>query len=244
MESLKHEFEKIKESTNPEFLNNFIIELGKNPNEEFLHFLKYFIDNLPNQILDKINLNLIFVIGEIGSKIPLEKDYLQFLLETYYKSDRWIRNEILQALEKISRNLKVDEDLVVLISTAVNDEYASIKLSALSALSNFKSLPNKVLRNIFLVMNSNKSEIFDGCRRVFAHLSLGPQQLFVALDDTDNYKILKTEGIRSLLLIQFKSIINLELFRELILDSGWGKEYKEKFLKEIETFERILVKNQ
>jgi hypothetical protein len=137
----------------------------------------------------------------------------------------------------------LSENVVVLIGNAVNDEYPLIKLSALSALSRFKSLPHTVLRNLFLLMNSNKSELLDGCRKVFTKLSLRSHQLFTALDDSDNYKILKSKGIRSLLLIQFKSIINLDQFRDLVLNSGWKKEYKENFLREIDTFERILVKN-
>ncbi|MHA1886066.1 MAG: hypothetical protein ACW96S_13495 [Promethearchaeota archaeon] len=243
MESLNHKFKKIRDSNNPEIINDFIIELSKNPNGDFLQFLGYLIENLSPKNLEKISLNLTFALGEIGNVVPLEEFFMGFLYETYHKSDRWIRNEVIQAFEKISQMTNLSENVVVLIGNAVNDEYPLIKLSALSALSRFKSLPHTVLRNLFLLMNSNKSELLDGCRKVFTKLSLRSHQLFTALDDSDNYKILKSKGIRSLLLIQFKSIINLDQFRDLVLNSGWKKEYKENFLREIDTFERILVKN-
>ena len=243
MENFRVEFEKIKESDNTEILNNFLIELSKSPNAEFLQFLKYFIGNLSSQALEKIKLNLIFVLGEIGSLDPLEKEYITFLQETYFKSDRWVRNEVIQALEKISHNTSIDEDIIILIGNALNDEYPLIKLSALSALSNLRSLPHSVLRNLFLIMNSKQSELLEGCRKVFRKISLRPQELFDALDDSENYKILNPKGIRSLLLIQFNLIINLEQFKELIMNSGWDPEYKDNFLREIETFERILIKN-
>ena len=67
--------------------------------------------------------------------------------------------------------------------------------------------------------------------------------LFNLLNTLDNYKILKSRAVRSLLLIQFKSIMNLESFREMILNSKWDEDYKKIYLDEIDTFERIFVKN-
>ena len=92
-------------------------------------------------------------------------------------------------------------------------------------------------------MNSKDSEILEGCRRILKRIPQQPDRIFNLLNRSDNYKILKQRGIRSLLLIQFKSVVNTESFREMISNSSWDDSYKENYKKEIDTFERILVKN-
>ena len=243
MELLRQNFDEIKESNNPEAINDFIIKLSENPNTEHLNYLKYFVEYLDPQILDKIKLNLIFVLGAIGNLTPLPGEYLLLLEEEYYKSDRWVRNEIIQAIDKISNNTELNEKTVELISNALNDEYSVIKISTLKLLSNFKKLPDGILKNLIRLMNSKDSEILEGCRRILKRIPQQPVRIFNLLNGSDNYKILKPRGIRSLLLIQFKSIVNTESFREMILNSNWDKTNKENYIKEINTFERILMKN-
>ena len=62
MELIKKSFEKIKNTRKPEEINNFLNKLSKNPIEEYLIFLDFFIKNLETQIFDKIKLNLIFLV--------------------------------------------------------------------------------------------------------------------------------------------------------------------------------------
>ena len=81
------------------------------------------------------------------------------------------------------------------------------------------------------------------CRRILKRIPQQPDRIFNLLSMSENYKFLKPRGIRSLLLIQFKSVINAESFKEMILNSNWDENYKEIYLKEINTFERILIKN-
>lgn len=243
MELLKQKFDEIKKSNNPEVINDFLIKLSDNPNIEYLNYLKYFVEYLDPQILDKIKLNLIFVIGEIGNLAQIPDEYLRILEEIYYKSDRWIRNEVIQAIDKIFKNTEVNEKTVELISNALNDEYVVIKISTLKLLANFKKLPDSILKNLIRLMNSKDSEILEGIERILRRIPQQPDRIFNLLNRPDNYKILKPRGIRSLLLIQFKSIINTESFREMISNCSWDDSYKEKYLKEINTFERILVKN-
>jgi len=243
MELLKQKFDEIKESNNPEVINDFLIKLGDNPNIGHLNYLKYFVEYLDPQILDKIKLNLIFVLGEIGNLTLLPAEYLLLLEEIYYKSDRWIRNEVIQAIDKISKNTELNEKTVELISNALNDEYSVIKISTLKLISNFKKLPDSILKNLIRLMNSKDSEILEGCRRILKRIPQQPDRIFNLLNRSDNYKILKQRGIRSLLLIQYKSIVNAESFREMILNSNWDKTNKENYIKEIITFERILMKN-
>ncbi|GAG77520.1 unnamed protein product, partial [marine sediment metagenome] len=149
---IKAYYKEAKESRDPEIINNFLIELGKNPKSEYLNLLDFFINDLEDQLYEKIKLNLIYVIGEIGNLIPLSNDFLELLYNTYYISDRWVRNEIIQAIDKISKNTELNEKTVELISNALNDEYSVIKISTLKLISNFKKLPDSILKNLIRLM--------------------------------------------------------------------------------------------
>ncbi len=243
MELLKQKFEEIKKSDNPELLNDFLIELNDNPNIEYLNYLKYFVEYLDPQILDKIKMNLIFVMGEIGNLAQIQEEDLRILEQIYYKSDRWIRNEVIQAIDKVSKNTELNEKIIELISNALLDEYSIIKINTLKLLSHFKKLPDSILKNLIRLMNSRDPEVLEGCRRILKRIPQQPERIFNLLNKSDNYQILKPRGIRSLLLIQFKSIVNTESFREMILNSSWNDSYKENYIREINTFERILIKN-
>lgn len=243
MELIKKSYKEAKDSGNAEKINDFLIVLIKNPKKEYLNFFDFFIEDFPEETYEKIILNLVYLLGEIGNLTPLSDSYLTLLYDTYKKSDRWIRNEIIQAIDKISKNTELNEKTVELISNALNDEYSVIKISTLKLLSNLKKLPDSVLKNLIRLMNSKDSEILEGCERVFKRIPQQPDRIFNLLNRSDNYKILKPRGIRSLLLIQYKSIVNAESFREMILNSNWDKTNKENYIKEIITFERILMKN-
>ena len=243
MELLKQKFDEIKKSNNPEVINDFLIKLSDNPNIEYLNYLKYFVESLDPQILDKIKLNLIFVMGEIGNLAQIPDEYLRILEEIYYKSDRWVRNEVIQAIDKISKNTELNDKIIEIISNALNDEYSAIKISTLKLLLNLNKSPDSILKNLIRLMNSKDSEIVEAIERILRRIPQQPDRIFNLLDKSDNYKFLKPRGIRSLLLIQFKSIINTESFREMISNSSWDANYKENYLKEINTFERILAKN-
>jgi hypothetical protein len=232
-------FEELK---NPEEINDLLIKLSKNPSFEDLKYVKHLIDKLDTPVFKKIELNLIFLLGEIGKENPLEDKYLTFLSETYYKSDRWIRNEIIQTIEKISKNTKISDDMIKLIGYAVNDDYFPIKINALKLLLVLGDLPLFIIRNIFQALNLKNSEIEGYCVKIFEKFLPDFNQLFSSLDYLENYKVLKTKAIRSLILIYFRSPMNLEAFREKISTSKWDLEYKEKFFKEIDTYEKILFK--
>jgi hypothetical protein len=243
MELNINSFEEVKTSKNPELINDFLIKLSKNPKKEYLNFLDYFLEELGEDVYQKIKLNLIFVLGEIGNLTQLNDKYVQRLNKIYHKSDRWVRNEIIQAIDKISRNTELNAKTFELISNALNDEYSAIKFSTINLISNLKSLPDNILKNLIQLMNSKDSEILEGCRRILKRIPQQPDRIFKILNESDNYQILKPRGIRSLLLIQFKSIVNTESFREMISNSSWDEGYKESYIKEINTFERILIKN-
>ncbi|MFX0029477.1 MAG: HEAT repeat domain-containing protein [Candidatus Hermodarchaeota archaeon] len=243
MELSKQNLDEIKKSNNPEIINNFLIKVSKNPKTEYLSFLQDLIEYLNPQILDKVKLNLIFALGEIGSLISIDEYYQNFLYETYHHSDRWVRNEIIQSIEKISSKSDLNRNIIGLVGSALNDDYNPIQYNALRVLKNLSSFPDSVFKNLFHALNSKNPEVIEGCKELLDKIRFNPQEFFNLLNQYENYKILKPRAIRSLLLIQFKSIIQLESFRDNILSSEWDKNYIEKFLKELDTYERILIKN-
>ncbi|MHA1986403.1 MAG: hypothetical protein ACW98D_07185 [Promethearchaeota archaeon] len=243
MESFSEAFEKVKNSVDIEEINDFLIRIGENPQEEFLIFLDYFINETEKAMFKKIKINIVYVLGEIGSVTKIADSYLQKLTDIYYMSDQWVRNETVQAINKISTNSNLNENIVNLLGNSLNDDYLPVKLGALKVLTNFKVFPKSIFRNFFHVLNTKESVILDQCRRILDKVPLETHSIFEALNFSENYKFLKPRGIRSLLLIKFKSLFNLESFREEVFNSGWDNSFKENFLKEIDIFQSILVKN-
>jgi hypothetical protein len=242
MELIRLNFDKIKESNNPEAINDFLISLSEDPKEEYLNFLDYFINEAEERIYEKVKLNLIFVLGEIGKLTKVSDKYLQKLRDIYFTSDRWVRYEIIQAINKISKQTKLSDKILALLGNALNDDYLPVKKSVLEILKILEFLPNSILIQIFRVLNSKDSEVLDLCRQVLERVPIDSNSIFKSLDTSENYTILKPRAIRALLLMKFKSISNLEAFREMIFKSGWEFNIKERYLKEIDTLQRILLK--
>lgn len=243
MELTTDSFEKAKKSENMEEINDFLIKLGENPKIDYLKFLDYFINETEGPMYEKIKINLVYVLGEIGNLTKLEENYLQKLIDIYCTSDRWVRKEVIQAINKISKESNLNENIIGLLGNALMDDYLPVILSALGVLLNFKIFPNSILRNFYQVLNSKESEIVDFCIRVLETVPLETQSIFELLNFSENYKILKPRAIRSLLLTKFKSLFNLKSFREEIFNSGWHNSFKDGYLKEIDTLQRILIKN-
>jgi hypothetical protein len=242
MELVKNNFEEIKKTKDPEKINDFLINLSKDPFEEYLQYIEYFKNNLDAQIFEKVKLNLIFLLGEIGKLTALEKKFMNLLKDEYYSSDRWIRNEIIQAIGKISFHSDLTEDVIKLIGYAVNDGYPPIKVNALQVILYLEDLPPIVRKSIFQALNSRKPKLEALCVKILEKFLPDYNQLFFSLNYLDNYKALKTKAIRALLLVYFRSGLNLESFRQKISNSNWEIGYKDDFLKEIDIYEKILLK--
>ena len=73
---IKLKFDEIKKSNNPDLINDFLIVLSENPSKEHLGYLNHFIESTDAQILNKIKLNLMYLLGEIGNLTPLQDDFL------------------------------------------------------------------------------------------------------------------------------------------------------------------------
>jgi len=241
--SIEKSFNSVKSSKNPAEINDFLVEISKKPQKEYLKFLEFFIKDLDIDIFEKIKFNLIYLIGEIGNLIPLEQKYLKFLVNTYYNSDRWVRNETVQAIKKITINTKLIDEVIKLIGYAINDEYLPIRVNALKVLLNLDDIPLSIMRNLFLALNSKELELERLCINIFEKFLPDFNELINLLNYSDNYLVLKPKAIRTLLLIYFKSPFNLESFRKIISSLNWKIEFKERFLREIDTYEKIIIKN-
>ncbi len=242
MEDIEKVLLKIQDNTNSQEINDILIELSKNPSEKYLVIVDFFLDSLNSTILNKIKLNLIFLIGVIGSKTVLNRKYLNFLVESYFNSDRWVRNEIIQSFLVILQNHEYNNEIYQIIEHALNEDYAPIKKSALSILMILKELPEKVVLTLLRILDTNNDEILEMGLMILKRSVQTWDELFELLNISKGYTILNKFIVRVLILEYFDSISELESFIEKINSSKWEEEYKILCKTEIKSFQRILKK--
>ena len=131
MEEIKEKFQKIQRSKDAQEIKDFLIDLSKNLSKDSVIIIEFIIDNFDLPLIEKIKLNLIYLIGEIGKNYSIEEKFYNYLLENFFTSDRWVREEILLSLIKISKNLIDTNELWKVLNFALNEEYKPIKLNAL-----------------------------------------------------------------------------------------------------------------
>ncbi len=242
MEDIEKILLKIQDNTNSQEINDILIELSKNSSENSLVIVDYFLDSLNSTILNEIKLNLIFLIGVIGSKTVLNRKYLSFLVESYFNSDRWVRNEIIQSFLVILQNHEYNDEIYQIIEHALNEDYAPIKKSALNVLMILKELPEKVVLTLLRVLDTNNDEILEMGLKILKRSVQTGDALFELLNISKGYAILNKFIVRVLILEYFNSISELESFVEKINSSKWEEEYKILCKTEIKSFQRILKK--
>jgi len=242
MEDIENILLKIQDNTNPQEINDILIELSKNPNEKTLVIIDYFLDSLNATILNKIKLNLIFLLGAIGSVTVLNRKYLNFLVESYFNSDRWVRNEIIQSFLVILQNHEYNNEIYQIIEQALNEDYAPIKKSALNVLMILKELPESVLLTLLRILDTNNDEILEMGLKILKRGVQTWDELFELLNISKGYTVLNKFIVRVLILEYFDSISELEAFIEKINSSNWEEEYKILCKTEINSFQRILKK--
>ncbi|MFW9783960.1 MAG: hypothetical protein ACFFFB_16865 [Candidatus Heimdallarchaeota archaeon] len=238
----KHNFflESIK---NEDFdsINNLLIEASRRAKREDLIYFDYLIENAKGSLLEKVKLNLIYLIGEIGENNILESKYLEYLIKSYFDSDRWIRNEIIQSLGKIVDKNEVSSEIYTILAYAVLEDYIPTKMNALKLLRRLKHVPNIIIKNIIKVIDVNNLEIVEYSIRVLKNHIKDEIALFNILNTNRNYTLLTKNSFRTLLIEYFDFITSLETFKEKILKADWIDEYQNLFVKEIESFQRILL---
>ena len=243
MQDIAEQFERIKTSMDPELIDDFLIELGKNPQIEYVPFIDYFLEKSSPEIVQQIKLNLIYDLGELGRLGIINQKYFEFLKETFFNSDRWVRNEIIVALNKILSQSKTQENIFELLGYAIIDEYIPLKISGLKTLLLFDKIPIYFYNKIFLNLHTTDSNVFSLLTSILQKFIMDEEFLFKILEESDNYKIFKRFVIRSLLISFFNSVLSLkslENFRVLVMNSEWIN--KENFIHEIDIYEKILLK--
>ena len=241
--NLEEQFNRVINSKDPEEIDDFLIEIGRNPQIKYLTFIEYFIENCDKSLFQKIKLNLIYALGEIGKLKTIPDKYTRFLIREYNGSDRWVRGEVIKTFEKLSSNTILDDSVIKLLGIASNEDYLPNSINALNILSKrIRNIPRTILRNIFNVINSSDSDLRESASGVLTKIVRNEEELFESLLQNDNYKILKKNAIRSLLVIYLKSIFSIESFRQKIIESKIESLHKDIILDEIKTYKSILSK--
>ena len=233
---------KIRNTTNPQEINNILIELSKKPNIKLLAIIDYLLDSLPITMLEKVKMNLIFLLGGIGKISILNQKYLNFLIENYYNSDRWVRNEIIQAFLQILHYHEYNNEILEILKYALNEDYTPIKKGALNALLLFKGQPKIELKILLKVLDTDNSEIVEKGIIILKKYIQNRNDLFGLLNTSKNYTILSKSIIRILIITYFDSKDELESFKENINSSEWEDKYKVLCNTEITSFQNIFMK--
>ena len=97
--NLEEKFNRLKKSKVSEEIDDFLIEIGRNPQLNYLSFIEYFIENCDPPLFHKIKLNLIYALGEVGKLKKIPAEFSKFLISEYNSSDRWVRDEVIKTFE-------------------------------------------------------------------------------------------------------------------------------------------------
>lgn len=226
---------------NTDALNDVLIEVSKKPDKKDLIFFDNLIENIQNSLLEKVKINLIYLLGEIGKNNFLEKKYINYLIKSYFNSDRWERNEIIQSLAKIININEVSSEIFDIIAYAILEEYIPTKINALKLLKKLNPIPNIILKNLIKVIDFSNLEVVEYSIQILKEHIKNDLALFSMLNTDENYALLTKNSVRTLLIEYFNSVIDLTNFKEKILESNWKENYKTLFVKEIESYQRILL---
>ena len=156
--------EKIKNSKDPNEINDFLIRIGNVPKLYYLPLLNYFIENPKIDFIAQIKINVIWALGQLGKIEGLEEKHIEYLVRSYYNSDRWERDEIIKAFGQISNNMKLSKDAIELLSLSLKDDYLPIIISSLRSLQNINDLPENIIKNLIFLLDSSENEVIKSCK--------------------------------------------------------------------------------
>jgi hypothetical protein len=233
---------KIRNIKNPEILNDYLILLSKNANKISTNILDFIINDLDSHLIEKVKINIIYLLGEVGKVSKLEDKFYQYLLNNYFESDRWIRDEILQAFIKISDNFTPNDKLIDLLSFSINEDYVPIKEKTLELLSLLEKIPTKILLNLMTNLDSVNSVIVEKSAKVLKQNIKDHIGLIDFLNNSENYKQINKRIIRSLLINYIDTTDELRNFENDVLYSEWELEYRNLIMNEIKIYNKLLLK--
>ncbi|MFX1358396.1 MAG: hypothetical protein ACFFA8_14075 [Promethearchaeota archaeon] len=234
--------EKILDSNDPEKINDFLISLSKNPEELSSDLFNFILKNLDSNTLEKIKMNFIFLLGEIGKIKKIDDNFYTYLIDSYFDSDRWVRDEILGAFIKISYFFPPNEDLVELLSFAINEDYFPLKKKALDLLNLIEKVPLDIINKLFKNLDVPDSVIVDKIMNIFKKNIKNQKELMEFLNYSENYKVLNNSIIRTLLINYVYSINNLSELRSSVQNCNWNEKFKNLLINESKIYEKILLK--
>lgn len=221
-------------------INEYLIEASKKPHLKNLIDINYLIASSQDSLLNHFAINLVFLLGEIGKNHFLSDNYIKFLIETYFKSDRWIRNEILLAFSKSIRIDDMFQKILDVIEFALVDNYDPIIISALTAIFYTKRIPERFYPKIIKNLESKNPKIVQESMKVLKKHVESTDVLYEILLKESNINLYSKQILRNLLITFFNEVHLVEDFKEKIMKSDLDLTKKESLISEIKTYQRIL----
>ncbi|MHA1412460.1 MAG: hypothetical protein ACTSO4_07570 [Promethearchaeota archaeon] len=226
---------------NIEAINDFLIALKDKPMEDIFSIIDYILNIEDQEILSKILLNLTYLLGELGKNYNLDEKYINFLHQQYFRSDRWVRKEILETLKKMLQfNNKVSKKIEEIIYNGLSEEYIPSKIIAIEILDLMGKIPSYFYPRIIKLLDSANQKVLESLEKIVKKYFKNDEELLQILNDDENYKLLNKNSIRIILITLFQSIESLEKFKSKIFETNWSRKHKELILNEIRVYEKIL----
>ena len=239
MNSIEEIIQKIQNNlNNSDIINEILIELSQELKPTHIKVVDYLLKNVSKENLSRININLVYLLGELGTLTPLSLNYITFLFDTFYNSDRWIRSEVLKTLEKNIDAAKHIDKFLQLLSTAMNEEYETNIINSLRVLINMDEMPTSLFKSFLAILNKGAPNFKEYLDKILKKYLKDESMIFNLLNIDSNYTTLNTHGFRLILQSFLPSTQKIDTFQVLIENSNWEPSYKSMFLKEI-----IIVKN-
>jgi hypothetical protein len=242
MDALSNKFNEFLRQGDTDKLNDLLIEWSNNPKDDYLKFIEALIYLKDLHIQNKLIINLVFLLGQIGQKIPIDSIFIEFLEESYYKSDKWVRAEILNALS-IIRNVPLSSKLTQIVHYALGEEHPQSVLKALDLLSTIGTVSNEFDASLIKLINNPHPNVHLQCLKVLSRKVHSEGELFLLLNQENNYNYVQKIAFRSLIIQFCTQIVDAVRFKDRVMNANWNSEKKEEFLSELEIYIKILEKS-
>jgi len=237
----KHLEDYIKKE-NHDAINEYLIEISKSPQLKNLLDVEYLINNSPDSFLYHFVINLIYLLGEISRNHFLSDYYIKFLIETFFKSDRWIRKEILSNFLKSIRIDDLFQKISDVIEFALVDDYEPIIFDALMLTYHAKKIPDRFYPKIIKNLDSKNSKIVQESIKVLKKYVKSTDMLYEILLKENSINLYRKPILRSLLMIFFDEVHQVEEFKVKIMNSDLDLATKRSVISEINIYRSILQK--
>lgn len=229
----------LRRSLDLDFIDDIILNIADNPSPDVIDLILSIFNELSYDEISIFLLNLIFVIGEVGKSTEIPEEILHKLNEVYFKSDRWIRAEVVEALGKISMIRELKEKDLDVIFISLSDEYEGLQIKALEILiKKPEYVSNKNADRLITLLKSSNSIISDKAYKILKSIIHSESELITVINDS-KVKLSK-KILRKLITLFSSSIRNLIDLKFTIVNSAITSELKDLIFSEIETLIKIM----